>query len=106
MAVDFSTAVNAYRQAANATGAGKTTAAASAGEEDRGSFASMVTDSLQQAVKDGRQAETLSMKQIADRVGFTSASRFDRNFKDVCGIPPTEYRISGSRRSQRATTQH
>jgi flagellar hook-basal body complex protein FliE len=65
MAVDFSTAVNAYRQAANAAGTGKTTAAAATGEEDTGSFASMVTDSLKQAVKDGREAETLSMKQIA-----------------------------------------
>jgi flagellar hook-basal body complex protein FliE len=65
MAVDFSTAVNAYRQAAGAVSAGKPAPSVAQPEEDQGSFASMVTDSLKQAVKDGRQAETLSMKQIA-----------------------------------------
>lgn len=64
MAVDFSTAVNAYRQAAGAVGTGKPSAPA-AEESSEGSFASMVTDSLKSAVKGGREAETLSMKQIA-----------------------------------------
>ena len=64
MAVDFSTAVNAYRQASNAVGSGKP-AASAAQESGEGSFASMVTDSLKTAVKDTREAETLSMKQIA-----------------------------------------
>jgi flagellar hook-basal body complex protein FliE len=64
MPVDFSTAVNAYRQTANAIGSGKPAAAATQ-ETGEGSFASMITDSLKGAVKDGREAETLSMKQIA-----------------------------------------
>ena len=64
MAVDFSTAVNAYRQAASAVSSGKP-AASAATEEDQGSFAAMVTDTLKNAVKSGHDAETLSMKQIA-----------------------------------------
>jgi YesN/AraC family two-component response regulator len=38
------------------------------------------------------QTTTLSMKEIASRAGFSSASRFDRNFKMVCGVSPSEYR--------------
>ena len=36
------------------------------------------------------QSTTLSMKQIADRVGFRSASRFDHDFRKICGVSPTE----------------
>ena len=64
MVVDFSTAVNAYRQAAGAVGANKPTGPASPMESED-SFAALVTDSLKGAVKIGREAETLSMKQIA-----------------------------------------
>jgi YesN/AraC family two-component response regulator len=38
------------------------------------------------------QTTTLSMKEIAARAGFSSASRFDRDFKTVCGVSPSEYR--------------
>ena len=38
------------------------------------------------------QTTTLSMKEIAGRAGFSSASRFDRDFKIVCGVSPSEYR--------------
>ena len=38
------------------------------------------------------QTTALSMKEIAGRTGFSSASRFDRNFKTVCGVSPSEYR--------------
>jgi transcriptional regulator GlxA family with amidase domain len=38
------------------------------------------------------QTSTLSMKEIAGQVGFTSASRFDRDFKTVCGVSPSAYR--------------
>jgi transcriptional regulator GlxA family with amidase domain len=38
------------------------------------------------------QTTTLSMKEIACRAGFSSASRFDRDFKSVCGVSPSEYR--------------
>jgi YesN/AraC family two-component response regulator len=38
------------------------------------------------------QTTTLSMKEIACRAGFSSASRFDRDFKTVCGVSPSEYR--------------
>ena len=38
------------------------------------------------------QTTTLSMKEIAGRAGFSSASRFDRDFKTVCGMSPSAYR--------------
>jgi len=38
------------------------------------------------------QTTTLSMKEIASRAGFSSASRFDRDFKTVCGVSPSEFR--------------
>jgi AraC-like DNA-binding protein len=33
-----------------------------------------------------------SVKEIADRVGYTSTSQFDRDFKRHCGITPGQYR--------------
>lgn len=64
--VDFSTAVNAYNQAAggikSAAGSGKSIAPTG---ESEGAFASMVTDSLKQAVQTGRKAEELSLKEIS-----------------------------------------
>jgi YesN/AraC family two-component response regulator len=45
------------------------------------------------------QTTTLSMKEIAARAGFSSASRFDRDFKAVCGVSPSEYRAGFWRRS-------
>jgi YesN/AraC family two-component response regulator len=44
------------------------------------------------------QTTTLSMKEIANRSGFSSASRFDRDFKNVCGVSPSMYRASLWRR--------
>src|SRR5262245_42831497 len=44
------------------------------------------------------QTTMLSMKEIAARVGFSSASRFDRDFKTVCGVSPSEYRAGFWRR--------
>jgi two-component system, response regulator YesN len=44
------------------------------------------------------QTTTLSMKEIASRAGFSSASRFDRDFKMVCGVSPSEYRAGFWRR--------
>ena len=38
------------------------------------------------------RATMCSVKEIAFRVGFTSVSRFDRDFKLLCGVPPTVYR--------------
>jgi flagellar hook-basal body complex protein FliE len=64
--VDFSTAVNAYKQAAGAvTGAAKGATAAPVAAGDEESFASLVTDSLKQAVQSGRNAEQLSLKEIS-----------------------------------------
>jgi flagellar hook-basal body complex protein FliE len=63
--VDFNAAISAYRQAAGAVtnaGAGKP-AAMPAGDDE--SFATMVTDSLKQAVQSGRQAEELSLREIS-----------------------------------------
>jgi YesN/AraC family two-component response regulator len=45
------------------------------------------------------QTTTLSMKEIASRAGFSSASRFDRDFKTVCGVSPSEYRAGFWRHS-------
>jgi len=45
------------------------------------------------------QTTTLSMKEIANRAGFSSASRFDRDFKTVCGVSPSVYRAGFWRRS-------
>ena len=45
------------------------------------------------------QTTTLSMKEIANRAGFSSASRFDRDFKTVCGVSPSAYRSGFWRRS-------
>ena len=38
------------------------------------------------------ESTTLAMKQIAGRVGFSSASRFARDFKKLRGVSPSEYR--------------
>ena len=45
------------------------------------------------------QTTTLSMKEIASRAGFSSPSRFDRDFKTVCGVSPSEYRAGFWRHS-------
>ncbi len=64
MAIDFSSAVNAYQRAAKTADAafgGK----AEAPKADQGnSFLGLVNESLNSAVKTGRQAEELSLKQI------------------------------------------
>ena len=65
-AIDFNSAVNAYRQAAGAVDsavAGRKPLATPGSNDE--SFATMVTDSLKQAVEAGRTAEDMSMKQIA-----------------------------------------
>lgn len=64
--VDFNAAINAYRQAAGSVSSavsGNKPAAMPTGDDE--SFATLVTDSLQQAVQTGRQAEELSLKQIS-----------------------------------------
>jgi len=65
MAIDFSTAVNAYKEAASAVRSGRSTSPIGGGDDGEGSFAAMVGDSLKGAVNGSREAETLSMKQIA-----------------------------------------
>ena len=47
------------------------------------------------------QTTTLSMKEIASRAGFSSASRFDRDFKTVCGVSPSAYRAGLWRQTRR-----
>lgn len=65
MPIDFTTAVNAYRQAAKTVETGGAAKAMSPiGGGDENSFVGMVTDSLKSAVQTGREAEELSLKQI------------------------------------------
>ncbi len=42
------------------------------------------------------RATTLSAKEIAFRVGFTSPSRLDRDFKRLCNVSPSAYRRAAS----------
>lgn len=42
------------------------------------------------------RSTSVTIKEIAFRVGFTSVSRFDRDFKRLCGMPPTMYRRTGA----------
>lgn len=35
---------------------------------------------------------SLSLEAVADRCGFRSASFFSRSFKQLAGLPPSEYR--------------
>ena len=67
MAIDFGTAVNAYRQAAKSIDTTLPSKAAmpAAGGDNPNSFVGLVTDSLKSAVQTGRQAEELSLKQIS-----------------------------------------
>ena len=64
MAIDFTSAINAYQKAA------KTADSAMAGKAEPtstggNSFMNMVTDSMKTAVQTGREAEELSLKQIS-----------------------------------------
>src|SRR5262245_56952390 len=64
MAIDFTSAVNAYQRAAKtaeSTLGGRTEAPKA---DEPNSFLNLVSDSLNSAVKTGRQAEELSLKQI------------------------------------------
>ena len=65
MAVDISSAVNAYREAAIAVReAGKTDDVAPSADAGGNSFAGMVKDSLDRAIETGQRAEQLSMAKI------------------------------------------
>jgi flagellar hook-basal body complex protein FliE len=72
MAIDFSSAVKAYGEAAkiarDAGAAGLAKAPAAPGEN---SFVNMVTDSLQSAIETGRKAEELSLKRISGEASKT-----------------------------------
>lgn len=66
MAIDFNTAVSAYKEAAGAMReAGQTGNVAGISNPDGSSFMNMVKDSLDSAVETGRQAEQISMAKIA-----------------------------------------
>ena len=64
MAIDFTTAVNAYKAAAKTVANGQSAKSDSIGGGGD-SFAGLVNDTLKSAVKTGYEAETLSLKQIA-----------------------------------------
>ena len=40
---------------------------------------------------------TLCMKEIAAHVGFSSPNRFARDFKKICGVTPSMYRMDALR---------
>ncbi len=66
MAVDFNTAVNAYRDAASAVrDAGKTGQVAETADPNDSSFANMVKGSLDNAVATGEHAEQMTMARLA-----------------------------------------
>ncbi len=64
MAIDFSSAVNAYRMAAKSVEGTTQPKMAPIAPESGESFVGMVTDSLKGAAHIGREAEELSLKQI------------------------------------------
>jgi two-component system, response regulator YesN len=43
----------------------------------------------------------LSAKEVAFRVGFRSVNRFNRDFKRLCGVPPTVYRRAAAAGAER-----
>jgi two-component system response regulator YesN len=57
-------------------------------------FLAILRDTRVRAARQLLQSSALSMKQIGDRVGFGSGSRFDHVFRKVCGVSPTKYRIA------------
>lgn len=66
MAIDFNTAVSAYKEAAGAVReAGQAGGVTGVGSPEDSSFMNMVKDSLDSAVETGRQAEQVSMARIA-----------------------------------------
>lgn len=65
MAIDFGTAVNAYRMAAKGVEGTIQPKAPAMAPESGESFVGMVTDLLKGAAQIGREAEELSLKQIS-----------------------------------------
>ena len=63
-------------------------------------FKSEMGQTLEQYRKDARMHEArlllrttlLSVKEIMHRVGVSSASHFAHDFREACGLSPTEYR--------------
>lgn len=49
---------------------------------------------------------TMSMKEIAARVGFSSASHFARDFRKVCGAAPSAYRVEALRGNVESIDPH
>lgn len=70
-------------------------------------FKAEMNQSLMQYRKNARMTEArallettfLSVKEIMHLVGFNSDSYFSRNFKEACGLSPTQYRA----RSRKST---
>ena len=49
---------------------------------------------------------SLGIKEVAAAAGYTNASHFARQFKDVCGVTARGYRTTGLRASSRVTSDH
>ena len=92
MAVDFSSAVKAYNNAAGAVkSAGLEGGAAQVGNAAPGNeFLGMVQDSLGDAVKAGRNSEEMSMKQIAGKADMrevvTAVANAEHTLRTVVAV--------------------
>ena len=69
-----------------------------------GTFVTLLRQARVRAACRLLESTTLSMKEIAARVGFSSASRFARDFKKLCGVSPSEYRLDALQRGAKDRT--
>jgi transcriptional regulator GlxA family with amidase domain len=63
-------------------------------------FGALLRSARVRAARALLESTNLCMKEIAARAGFVSASRFDRDFRKVCGLSPSQYRIVAVRQRQ------
>ena len=63
-------------------------------------FGALLRSARVRAARELLESTNLCMKEIAARAGFASASRFDRDFRKVWGLSPSQYRIAGAGQQQ------
>jgi len=69
-----------------------------------GTFVTLLRQARVRAACRLLETTTLCMKEIAAHVGFSSASRFARDFKKLCAVAPSEYRLETLQRAARDRT--